>query len=322
MVAFGRCVSRVVLFVIPLAAILATTACSDSDLACGVGTADCGGICVATMEDPANCGACGNACAAGQVCAAGTCAAECTAGQVSCDGACVDTWTNAAHCGGCDQPCATGDVCVEGGCTACGNGVWDPGEQCDDGNNVSGDGCTAACAYEGPPGSITYAFTAVIVSIVEPANEFAGSLTVGDPVVGRYTIDPTLVDQVAATNEGFYSGQFEDPRYGVKLEVAGQSYAPGDGQVQLYNNLGTPAVDYYNLMSHNGTVPPTWGTQASWDAFIELADPSATALVSDAQPVAPIDVSAWSQSGTSGLRIYQERANGPAAMATLLWVGP
>ncbi len=30
----------------------------------------------------------------------------------------------------------------------CGNGVIDPGEQCDDGNNDNGDGCDAACMYE------------------------------------------------------------------------------------------------------------------------------------------------------------------------------
>jgi cysteine-rich repeat protein len=30
----------------------------------------------------------------------------------------------------------------------CGDGVLDPGEECDDGNNVSGDGCTASCKKE------------------------------------------------------------------------------------------------------------------------------------------------------------------------------
>ena len=30
----------------------------------------------------------------------------------------------------------------------CGNGLRDPGEQCDDGNNVGGDGCSATCSVE------------------------------------------------------------------------------------------------------------------------------------------------------------------------------
>src|SRR5882762_8433534 len=39
---------------------------------------------------------------------------------------------------------AAGDrpICVP---QTCGNGVPDPGETCDDGNNVSGDGCPADC---------------------------------------------------------------------------------------------------------------------------------------------------------------------------------
>ena len=32
--------------------------------------------------------------------------------------------------------------------SVCGNSVIDPGEECDDGNSVSGDGCSAACVFE------------------------------------------------------------------------------------------------------------------------------------------------------------------------------
>jgi cysteine-rich repeat protein len=31
----------------------------------------------------------------------------------------------------------------------CGNGILDPGEQCDDGNLINGDGCSATCELEG-----------------------------------------------------------------------------------------------------------------------------------------------------------------------------
>ena len=54
--------------------------------------------------------------------------------------------------------CATGIVCPSGmQCAAavplciaddCGNGVTDPGEECDDGNISDGDGCTASCRFE------------------------------------------------------------------------------------------------------------------------------------------------------------------------------
>ncbi|MGH7894582.1 MAG: DUF4215 domain-containing protein, partial [Candidatus Binatia bacterium] len=39
--------------------------------------------------------------------------------------------------------------------TTCGDGTLDPGEQCDDGNYVSGDGCSAACELEGTCGDGT-----------------------------------------------------------------------------------------------------------------------------------------------------------------------
>jgi cysteine-rich repeat protein len=39
----------------------------------------------------------------------------------------------------------------EAGTAACGNGKLDPGEQCDDGNVMSGDGCSRCCQLENPP---------------------------------------------------------------------------------------------------------------------------------------------------------------------------
>jgi len=41
----------------------------------------------------------------------------------------------------------------------CGDGIVDPGEQCDDGNNVSGDGCSATCASEAAGAYITANWT-------------------------------------------------------------------------------------------------------------------------------------------------------------------
>ncbi len=45
---------------------------------------------------------------------------------------------------GCSSACAKEAVSA-----LCGNGTIDPGEQCDDGNGKSGDGCSAACTNEG-----------------------------------------------------------------------------------------------------------------------------------------------------------------------------
>jgi cysteine-rich repeat protein len=83
------------------------------------------------------------------------------------DGACNDglTCDGADHCalGACavhdGNPCAAARGCCEevsDSCVAscpvppprCGNGLLQPGEQCDDGNTTGGDGCSAICAGE------------------------------------------------------------------------------------------------------------------------------------------------------------------------------
>jgi cysteine-rich repeat protein len=33
----------------------------------------------------------------------------------------------------------------------CGNGIVEPGEECDDGNTVNWDGCSSTCVCEPPP---------------------------------------------------------------------------------------------------------------------------------------------------------------------------
>jgi len=44
----------------------------------------------------------------------------------------------------------TCEACPADCCPACGNHQLDPGEECDDGNNVSGDGCSVGCSDEEP----------------------------------------------------------------------------------------------------------------------------------------------------------------------------
>ncbi len=59
------------------------------------------------------------------------------------------------------EQCDDGNTISGDGCSAtcqteavpavCGNGVVEAGEECDDGNLISGDGCSAACTLEGAP---------------------------------------------------------------------------------------------------------------------------------------------------------------------------
>jgi cysteine-rich repeat protein len=117
--------------------------------------ADCAsGSCVAVLCSGPNCPPTGRACTTecgngwveapeqcddGNLLACGTCNASCTARQGTVTGCPLTT--------GCRSglDCASG-VCSEGVCrAACGNGVTESGEACDDGNSDSCGTCTADC---------------------------------------------------------------------------------------------------------------------------------------------------------------------------------
>ena len=118
-------------------------------------------------ESDVDCGGSCGPCNATQMCTKGAdCATGVCTGNV-CQGAvCNDLVKNGTEtdvdCGGtCATKCGTnkvclvaGDcassVCVGGLCKApvCGDGVLNGAETCDDGNPVSGDGCSSACAKE------------------------------------------------------------------------------------------------------------------------------------------------------------------------------
>lgn len=91
------------------------------DVGCAGGSTRCEGMCVSLARDNAHCGACGNACAAGERCEEGRCTLTCAAGTTRCErdgGAaqCVDLQRDGAHCGACGNACAAGTVCMNGSC--------------------------------------------------------------------------------------------------------------------------------------------------------------------------------------------------------------
>jgi cysteine-rich repeat protein len=125
--------------------------CSDGS-ACTIGDACLAGSCVAApvvcpapnvCQEPGACNPATGGCAypakpAGTPCDNG---AFCDGAEMCFEGSCVTDAERTVTCsGGCDE---SNDRCL-----SCGNAQVDPGEQCDDGNNVDGDGCDARCLAE------------------------------------------------------------------------------------------------------------------------------------------------------------------------------
>ena len=122
--------------------LLALGACASSKQAaptCASSQKLCGGQCTSVQTDNANCGACGKACAAGEVCSGGTCGLSCGGGTTLCGSGsaafCTNTDTDNANCGACGAPCAAGEVCAGGTC----------GLSCGGGTTQCGFGSTAFC---------------------------------------------------------------------------------------------------------------------------------------------------------------------------------
>lgn len=90
---------------------------------CFTGEVKCASACVVVSVDRNNCGACGNACAAGQVCSAGHCGGTCPQGAQACPGDggdlyCASVETDNANCGACGSRCPPLNVCVSSKCTS------------------------------------------------------------------------------------------------------------------------------------------------------------------------------------------------------------
>ncbi len=150
---------RFVVAAVALVACAKAAGITDDAGSCPAQETLCGAACVATGNDPDNCGACGHACGASEVCSNGACGSSCSAGTLCApDGGkptCALLTSDPKNCGACGNACSGGQTCTSGKCSgasACGQGLTscpgaDGGPTCIDtqtDSNHCGD-CSTAC---------------------------------------------------------------------------------------------------------------------------------------------------------------------------------
>jgi len=101
-----------------VALIFSSFALAQTAPSCSAGQTQCGGSCVDTANDSANCGKCGSACRASDTCVKGKCKAppRCRSNQASCGGRCTDVNKDAQNCGACGRACQPGKKCSNAVC--------------------------------------------------------------------------------------------------------------------------------------------------------------------------------------------------------------
>ncbi|MDX9893438.1 MAG: polymorphic toxin-type HINT domain-containing protein [Patescibacteria group bacterium] len=211
---------------------------------------------------------------------------ECIPGDQVCSyGECINNQRSFVCTDGCNvisgtQPCIS---------VACGNGIVEAGEECDDGNLVSGDGCSAICQVEVGCGN----------GIVEAGEECDdGNLVSGDCCSStcRRELNITNVLATPTTNSATVSWvvacQVADStlEWGTNVSVSDGSVSGLTGQNFSYNIIGlqSSTVHYYRITavaaSAQDSVTGSFqtlgavencsnGIDDDADGFVDIADP-------------------------------------------------
>ncbi len=221
----------------------------DAGESCATCPLDCGACDPCAPRDDAGCPGC--------ACESCVCAADPSCCEVAWDESCV------VACMGCGVQCGfqcgngllePGEECDEGAansdalpdacranCVAahCGDGVVDTGEECDDGNTTAGDGCDASCAVEVPV------------------------LAAGDLVITEFLANPEAVSDSAGEWVELYNAS------AIDLDLKGAVLAGEPGEAFTFDEHVVVPAGGYAVVGASSDVAANGGVavDAVWQGF-------------------------------------------------------
>lgn len=148
------------------------------------------------------------------------------------------------------EQCDDGNLVSGDGCSStcdievavCGNGILETGEQCDDGNLMSGDGCSSTCDLEAIPGQVRWGFWG------EDRNAYAGGGFTPDPDQGVETLfENYTFAHTKGMNSDWVNGDTNNRAYVVNVLTAA-----ANTNTSLDIQLGSSAEYGWNFSTSTG----------------------------------------------------------------------
>lgn len=163
-------------------------------------------------------------------------------------------------------------------CTSCGNGAVDPGEDCDDGNEVEGDGCDSNCTLSAcengisAPGEICFT-----QSFALEAGLFPFAITVAD--LNRDEIPDIAVANFDSDDISLFLGK-GGGEFAAANSFPTGGFAPSDLVVEDFNQDGLLDIAVANFDSDNTSIFLGDGEGSLKDPRIFFTDSTPVAVVS------------------------------------------